>query len=126
MRTLDQKPTTIGAFDSDVVHASGRIDTKALATALDLSLPQLASILGVTPRTLQRTDTSKAVQPAAKQLVQMMNELAEALGERRFAIHWLTTPQRQLSSETPLSWLLKGGFTSVNAYVDSFVRMQPD
>jgi len=115
-----------GALDADVINDAGRIDLQILARTLDLTVPELAAIVHSSARTVNKNPDAKSLQPAAQKLVHFMNDLTSALGERRFAIYWLNTPQRELKDETPLMWLRKGRLDDVAGYVDAFIRMQPD
>lgn len=114
------------ALDDEVVSDSGRIDLKKLARSLDLTMPELAPILGSKPRSLNAHPTAKRPQEAAIKLVQMINDLSETLQERRFALYWLRTPQAELGDETPLDWLRKGKIDDVRSYAAALTRMQPD
>jgi hypothetical protein len=115
-----------GALDAEVINEAGRIDLQVLARVLDLSVPELAAIVHASPRTVNKNPDAKSLQPAAQRLVRFMNDLTTALGERRFAIYWLNTPQRELKDETPLTWMRKGRLDEVADYVAAFIRMQPD
>lgn len=113
-------------LDDEVVTDSGRIDLKKLARSLDLTMPELAAVLGAKPRSLNAHPTAKRPQEAAIKLVQMVNDLSDTLQERRFALYWLRTPQTELGGDTPLDWLRQGKIEDVRNYVAALTRMQPD
>jgi hypothetical protein len=59
-----------------VLTAQGRVDVKALARELDVTLPVLARTLGKSPQFLREYPTAPSVQPRALQLVDRVNEIA--------------------------------------------------
>lgn len=85
-------------------------DLVTLAQHLAISREQLAAVLGVTTRTLQRkTGAAERLGPAASDRlarVQRIYELAtHVLGEQDKASRWLTTPSRPLGGVLPLQLL---------------------
>jgi putative toxin-antitoxin system antitoxin component (TIGR02293 family) len=117
--------TKRGGHGGDVTHASsGRISERIsqvreglpvselskLATELVISRDQLASILGITLRTLQRKaeDNERLGTAASDRLarVQRIYELAiHVLGDRDKASRWMTVVSRPLGGELPLQLL---------------------
>ncbi len=59
-------------------------------------------------------------------LVEMMDDLANFLQERRFAVHWLRTPRVELGNQSPLDWLTKGKLEEIRDEVARTVSLQPD
>ena len=113
-------------FDLDVVAAGGRIDAKKLAGAIDVTLADLARILNVKPKCLTESPTSRKIQEPAAKLVTMMNDVADFVQEKKFALYWLRTPQRELGERTALDWLLRGKLDDIYDHVARVVSRQPD
>jgi hypothetical protein len=113
-------------FDPDVISDDGRIDAKKLADALDITLTQLAKIINTKPKTLSESPTSRKIQEPASKLLGMMDDVADYLQEKRFAIYWLHTPQRELGDRTALDWLLEGKLDEIRDHVSRIVDRQPD
>jgi putative toxin-antitoxin system antitoxin component (TIGR02293 family) len=85
-------------------------DLNAVASTLHISREQLANILGVTTRTLQRkAEADDRLSPLASDRlarVQRILELAtEVLGDQEKAARWMTTASRPLEGELPLHLL---------------------
>lgn len=78
----------------------------ALATELGVSTTELARVIRVPLRTLQRRGESGAFPPAESdrlfRIVRLTERAKEVLGEAAAA--WLTTPKRFLNGETPLGF----------------------
>lgn len=85
-------------------------------------------IVGTKQQTLAAspTPTSRKVQEPASKLLSMMDDVADYLQERRFAIYWLHTPQRELGDRTVLDWFLEGKLDEVRDHVSRIVDRQPD
>ena len=113
-------------FDLDVVADGGRIDAKKLAGAIDVTLAELARILCVKPKSLTESPTSRKIQEPAIKLVAMMNDVADFVQEKKFALYWLRTPQRELGDHTALHWLLRGKLDDIYDHVARAVSRQPD
>jgi hypothetical protein len=93
---------------------------------MDLTLSQLALILGVAPTRLTESPTNRIIQRSANKLLTMLNELALHLQEKRYALYWLRTPQRELGGLTALDWLMNGRLEEIDDYVGRMVAFQPD
>ena len=53
-------------------------------------------------------------------------EVADFLEERRFALFWLRSPQRELDDQSPLHWLLLGKLVEISDHVERTTSGQPD
>jgi hypothetical protein len=80
----------------------GRVDAKKLAGAIDVTLTQLAQILEMKPKNLTESPTGRKLQEPAMKLVAMMNDVAEYVQDKRYALYWLRTPRRELGDRTAL------------------------
>jgi len=109
-----------------VINDEGRVDARHLADAMDITITQLAAILGTKPKRLSESPTSRKIQEAATRIVEMMDDLADFLQERRFAVYWLRTPRVELGDQSPLDWLMKGKLEEIRDEVTRTVRLQPD
>jgi putative toxin-antitoxin system antitoxin component (TIGR02293 family) len=76
---------------------------------MDLSQKELAKLLHLTPRTLQRMKDEDKLPPAASgqllELARIYSSAVEALGDAAFAKQWLRTPIRALNDEIPVHLL---------------------
>lgn len=77
-----------------------------LAAELSVSTAELAQVIGVSPRTLQRRKQEGAFQADESdrlfRVVRLHERAAQVLGQE--AASWLTTPKRFLGGETPLAF----------------------
>lgn len=85
-------------------------ELEQMAAALTISRDQLASILGITVRTLQRkAGADERLGPAASDRlarVRRIHELAtHVLGEKQKASRWMTAASRPLGGQLPLQLL---------------------
>jgi uncharacterized protein (DUF2384 family) len=123
MPAVLEKP---GTFTAAVVDDAGFIDANRLADAVRLSRAELAQILSVKPKSLTDSPTSSKIQASAARFVRMMDEVADFLEERRFALFWLRSPQRELDDQSPLHWLLLGKLVEISDHVERMTSGQPD
>ncbi len=109
-----------------VINNEGRVDARRLADAMDITITQLAAILGTKPKSLSESPTSRKIQEAATKIVEMMDDLANFLQERRLAVYWLRTTRVELGDQSPLDWLMKGKLEEIRDEVTRTVRLQPE
>jgi hypothetical protein len=108
-----------------VLTQEGRVNVKQLARELDVTLPQIARVLGRSPQFLRERPTAPSVQPRALQIVDRLNSLAGALGGLKFAIAWLKTPSPELGNISALD-ALATRFDVGITHIDGWLTMQPD
>ncbi|MEK6478055.1 antitoxin Xre/MbcA/ParS toxin-binding domain-containing protein [Catalinimonas sp. 4WD22] len=76
---------------------------------MDLSQKEMAKLLHLTPRTLQRMKDEDKLPPAASgqllELARIYSSAVEALGDDALAKQWLRTPIRALNDEIPIHLL---------------------
>jgi putative toxin-antitoxin system antitoxin component (TIGR02293 family) len=97
----------------DFVELSNRGVTKEallrLADYLGVSLHQLAEVLPVTERTIQRYALKKHFNRVVSEQILQLAEIAargsEVFGDRNAFLDWMKTPSRALADKTPLSLL---------------------
>jgi DNA-binding protein HU-beta len=109
----------------DVLTDEGRIDAKALARRLDVTVPRIARILGKSPQFLREYPTAPSVQPRALRLVDRVNSLAGQMGGLKYAIAWLKTPSHELGEISVLD-ALEQRFDVGITHIDGWLTMQPD
>lgn len=114
------------AFDADVMAADGRVDFHKLAGVLDLSTSELNLILEVNHSSIDADPTANGPQEVAVKLLTMMNALASFTQERRFALYWLRTPQKELAGATALAWMQEGHLDDIIHFVGALSNFQPD
>lgn len=80
-----------------------------LARELELSPQQVASVVGIPPRTLARRKQAGHLNPQESdrlyRVAHVVSQAVEALGSLEKARVWLKTPNRTLACETPLDLL---------------------
>jgi hypothetical protein len=109
-----------------VISANGRVNVRSLAAAIDVPMDALAGALGKSKRWLDHDPEAASIQPAAISIVQMVNELAGHLGEKRYALSWLKTPQPEFGQQTPLDYLRAGHLDLVIGLANDILVMVPD
>ena len=124
--TMTNEGGSLGPFDSDVTAEDGSVDVRKLAAAVDLTPAQLATILGVEAKTFTESPINRKIQGPAVKFLNMMNELALHLQEKRYARYWLRSPQREFGDQTALDWLMNGNLDEICHHVGRMVRLQPD
>lgn len=76
---------------------------------MELSQKEMAKLLHLTPRTLQRMKGEDKLPPAASgqllELAKVYSSAVEALGDASLARQWLRTPIRALNDEIPVHLL---------------------
>jgi hypothetical protein len=111
-----------------VITEEGRVDAKALARQIDVSVPTIAKVLGKSPRFLNGYPTAKSAQRRALTFVDRVNDLAVELGGLKFAIAWLKTPMREIGGRSALE-ALEGdddAFATAIGFIDDFLNAVPD
>lgn len=116
----------VGAFTDDVTDDRGRINVRSLARALDLPLSTIAPALAFKVRWLSENPTAQNAQPKAVLLLNAANELAGALGGKKYVVLYLKTAQPDFSGETPADQLKKGRLEFFCGYVDEVVTLRRD
>ncbi len=111
-----------------VITEEGRVDAKALARQIDVSIPTIANVLGKSPRLLNDYPTAKSAQRRALTFVDRVNDLASELGGLKFGIAWLKTPMCDLGGRSALE-ALEGNdaaFATAIGFIDDFLNAVPD
>lgn len=111
-----------------VITDEGRVDAKALARHIDVSVPTIAKVLGKSARFLHDYPTAKSAQRRALTFVDRVNDLAGEFGGLKFAIAWLKTPMRELGGCSALE-VLEGddaAFATAIGFIDDFLNAVPD
>lgn len=120
-------PSTASAASAvQAIQANGRVNVRDLAREIDVPIDALAGALGKTTRWLNEEPEAASIQPAASRIVLMVNELAEHLGDKRYALFWLKTPQPEFGDQTPTDYLRAGHLDLVLGLAGDIVRMVPD
>ncbi|SRR6266700_3228572 len=74
-----------------------------------ISLPEIAAIIGIPPRTLARRKASgRLTSDESEKLLRLSSVFEQAVdlfeGSQSDALKWLTTPKKALENQTPLSY----------------------
>jgi Protein of unknown function (DUF2384) len=118
--------TTASSIAEKAIGQQGRVNVVKLASELDIPLDALAGAFKKSRRYLHMEPKAKSVQTDAVKIVRMVDELAEHLGERRFALFWLKTPQPEFRGKTPIDYLRDGHLDLVLGLAHDIVFMVPD
>jgi len=118
--------TTARSIAEKAIGQQGRVNVVKLADELDIPLDALAGALKKSRRYLNMEPEAKSVQTDAAKIVRMVDELAEHLGERRFALFWLKTPQPEFRGKTPIDYMRGGQLDLVLGLAHDIVFMVPD
>ncbi len=120
-------PSTVSAHSAvQAISQNGRVNVRDLAQEIDVPLEVLAAALGKSTRWLNADPEAASIQPNAVRIVGMVNDLAEHLGEKRYALFWLKTPQPEFGNATPIDYLREGRLELVLGLANDIVRMVPD
>ena len=111
-------------FDDAIDKSNGQVNLAILAAEMQLTPAELETILDSRKPDGRASRHSREI--LSTELLKLLNDLAQSLGEKRLAIYWLRTPQPQLSGDAPIDWLRAGGIDDVKSFADAFIRMQPD
>jgi|SRR5579885_945555 len=82
---------------------------RALESRSGIPLSEIASLIGLPPRTFARRKASgRLTSDESEKLLRISSVFEQALdlfeGDRTRALNWLTTPKRALQNETPLQY----------------------
>src|SRR6266700_1907052 len=82
---------------------------RALESRSGIPLPQIASIVGIPPRTLARRKSSgRLTSDESEKLLRLSSVFEQAVdlfeGDATNARQWLTTPKKALENQTPLAY----------------------
>jgi hypothetical protein len=105
---------------------SGRFDAVRLARALGLSVPEMAVVLGYTPRGLRANPDSKNLQARLGELVSLIIRLMEELdGSMENVRIWLHAPHPDLGGVPPYQAMRQGDFAAVAALITAMEEGTP-
>ena len=103
---IASEPATPGEWVARIQSGLPAASAFAFKRALALTNEELASVLGVSPRTLARLDAKSHLDPVSgDRLVRSARLFAiatEVLEEEQAAARWLKAPQRALGGAVPL------------------------
>src|SRR2546430_8999082 len=98
------------------LHSSaGKLDARRIAARLGLPLKRLAPALDYTPQGLSKNPTSDNLQAPLAEIAHVLNRLRSLVADDRSAAIWLRAPHPDLGGSTPLSYILSGRTSAVNA-----------
>jgi len=105
---------------------SGRFDGVRLAKALGLSVPEMARVLGYTPRGLRANPDSKSLQVKLGELVSLVIRLMEELdSSMENARIWLHAPHPDLGGVPPYQAMEAGDFEAVETLIAAMEEGTP-
>jgi len=99
---------------------STRIAPRALAEELDISMSDLADLIGVGRSALYDADNGPKVQKALSKLAQILVAATDLAGSRRRAILWFKhTPIPGYRFKTPMDLFLAGDYEAVRITIEN-------
>ena len=105
---------------------SGRFDAVRLARALGLSVPEMARVLGYTPRVFLANLDSKNLQAKLGELVSLVIRLLEELdGSLEHVRIWLHAPHPDLGGVPPYRAMEGGDFQAVETLIAAMEEGTP-
>ncbi|WP_299425711.1 MbcA/ParS/Xre antitoxin family protein [uncultured Meiothermus sp.] len=105
---------------------SGRFDAIRLARALGLSVPEMAGVLGYTPRGIRANPDSKNLQTKLGGLVGLVIRLMEELdGSMENVRIWLHAPHPDLGGVPPYRTMQQGNFEAVETLIAAMEEGTP-
>ena len=114
-------PQKAGAF-SGVFDQLHRVDRKRFSAAFDMNFKELSATLLCSPWVLREKPEDPELLHSAYALVNVMNELAEYCGERRFALHWLWHSREAFAGKTGREFLFAGGLMDLIPIVTDIIE----
>ncbi len=108
-RTLGLKAENSGELIRQVGRGFSFHALRALESRSGIPLPQIASIVGIPPRTLARRKSSgRLTSDESEKLLRLSSVFEQAVdlfeGDEANARQWLTTPKKALEDQTPLAY----------------------
>src|SRR6266496_621035 len=94
---------------------AGKLDARRIAARLGVPLKRLAPALGYTPQGLSKNPTSDNLQVSLAEIAYVLNRLRSLVADDRSVAIWLRAPHPDLGGSTPLSYILSGRTSAVNA-----------
>lgn len=111
-------------FDAQESH-TGRFDGLKLATALGLTVAEMARYLEVSDSALRKTPNSSNYQKKLMQLSIIAQRLKALLDNSlEYSRIWLRAPHPDLDYQAPIDCILEGDVQSVNDLLEMFERGQ--
>ena len=111
-------------FDPDDSSRAMKAILHHLRSGLDLDEHELADVLGVTPRTVDRWQEEQAVPQRAtreriRQLLELERELQETFSDPNAIRRWLNADNRYLGGIKPIEALRVGRYDRVQASLEA-------
>ena len=108
-RTLGLKAENSGELIRQVGRGFSFHAMRTLESRSGIPLPQIASIVGIPPRTLARRKSSgRLTSDESEKLLRLSSVFEQAVdffeGDEANARQWLTTPKKALDDQTPLAY----------------------
>jgi uncharacterized protein (DUF2384 family) len=107
----------MGAVIEQLYDERGRVDMAAVADMIGESIARVAQMTPLTAGALRKNPTSDRAQPAGRRFVRVLSDLTWLLGNRKAALIWLRTPNRELEDHSPLDLLYGRHFEAVEGLV---------
>lgn len=104
---------------------SGRIDAKLVAEMFDISIPQLARIIGAGEPALYKTPDAKSVQAKLVIFERIAWGLLKLTGSVKGLRIWLNASNPELDDEPPIDYIKEGHIEDIAAMVEDVLLGHP-
>ena len=104
---------------------NGRIDARKVAEMFDLSIPDLAHIIGSGIPALYKTPDARSIQPQLINFDRIACGLLKLTGSVKGLRIWLNTPNRGLDNELPIKYIKDGYVDDIAAIVEDALLGHP-
>ena len=109
----------------DLRSDNGRIDAKKISEMFDLSIPQIARIIGAGEQALYKTPDARPVQPKLMHFERIAWELIRLTGSVKGLRIWLNAPNPELENDFPIDYLKEGHLEDIAAMVEDALLGHP-
>ena len=108
----------------DLRAPNGRLSARRVAELFDLSLSQLAALLGRNKQTVSKTPDAETIQAGLRDFGRIAGLRAALDGDEAFR-HWLRTPTRPLEGHSPRELIDAGRVRVVADFVEDMLTGSP-
>lgn len=103
--------------DIEAYDKKGFIDYRSLKKNLEIKVKNLASAVGVTPRSLEKNPHSDKIQASLRKIAYVYRILKEMAGSEKEALIWLRASNPDYNNLSPIEIISQGDVDSVIDYL---------
>lgn len=110
----------------DMYDDAGRVDARAIATALGETTAMVARSFHVEPDTVRKNPVTPRIQMRGQRLVGILEELTRYFaGDWKTTMIWFRKPHPDLDSHSPLDIAMEGDLDTIAGLVHAFGTGEP-